>query len=397
MIARNDPGYGPTDLLFVLARLAADPRAIADQCRQALQNALGFAHVALTSSARAAIGCVLTAAAGGNAGSRVLVPAYTCRVVAHSVTLAGCRPVFADIGPEGYHMDPDDPALACRNLAAAVPALLYGGGAVPSRLAADSSVLLIEDACMAFGSRRLASRRRVNGAAVFSFNIGKTPCAVGGGAVATDDPGLFAKLRPLIRNATGASPRRALLSLARAFLLMAALSPTASRLVYRLKTGPLQAWAEDTSLDRIDPASYANEGMDAVQQLLLMRQIQAAPAMLSRRRELFALYSRALDGIPHIERPEAPAGSWLSHYPLAAARRDQLRAFLLQNGVETTAAYDYILPDLPAWRSAGRDRGFPRAAEAARRVVCLPFYSRLTESQVRRIGALVKAYYHGNR
>ena len=92
-------------------------------------------------------------AAGIGPGDEVIVPSFTFAATANAVVLAGAVPVFADIEPDSFNLDPDSVARAIGpNTAAIMPVHLYGHPADMGRLsalAAEHSLALFEDAAQA--------------------------------------------------------------------------------------------------------------------------------------------------------------------------------------------------------------------------------------------------------
>ena len=144
-------------------------------------------------SGTAAIELVLRAA-GIGAGDEVITSAHTFIATAEAVSNVGARPVFADIDPASYCIDPAHvESLVTPRTRAIMPVHLYGHPAALDDLAAiadRAGVLLIEDAAQAHGAEY--DGRRVGGighAACFSFYPGKNLGAYGdaGGVTSNDE------------------------------------------------------------------------------------------------------------------------------------------------------------------------------------------------------------------
>ena len=140
----------------------------------------------------------LEAALGGlgvGPGDEVIVPAYTFIATASAVIRAGAKVVFADVRPDNLCLDPDDVErkLGTRTKAV-IPVHFCGNVADMDRLNAIARrrrLLVIEDACHAWGSRwkgRGAGALGTCGA--FSFQISKNITAGEGGIMLTDDEGI---------------------------------------------------------------------------------------------------------------------------------------------------------------------------------------------------------------
>jgi dTDP-4-amino-4,6-dideoxygalactose transaminase len=143
-------------------------------------------------------------AAGIERGDEVIVPSFSFAATANSVVLAGGVPVFADIDPKTFNMDPDHvESLITKKTKAIMPVHLYGHIAAMDRFEEISSkhgVKIIEDAAQG----HLASMNGRNSGefgvvASFSFYPTKNMTAGEGGMVVTDDADIARMLR-LLRN-----------------------------------------------------------------------------------------------------------------------------------------------------------------------------------------------------
>ena len=163
-------------------------------------------------------------ALGIGAGDEVVVPSLTFVSSATSVVFAGAKPVFADVDPDTFNLDPADVAGRLGPRAKAILAVHYGGQpadlAELTALSEAAGVHLLEDAAEAHGACYRGRHVGTWGlAGVFSFTPTKNITTGEGGMVTTDDLDLAQRLR-LIRNhgqtpptntpssdATGVSPK----------------------------------------------------------------------------------------------------------------------------------------------------------------------------------------------
>jgi len=163
---------------------------------------LGVAHAVGVSSGTDALVIALRAL-GIGAGDEVIVPSFTFFASAEAITLAGATPVFADIDPASFALDPADAARRIGPRTRAILGVhLYGhpfDADALGALARERGVALVEDAAQAFGAAHRG--RRVGGlgrAAAFSFFPSKNLGAAGdAGLIATDDAELAANARLL--------------------------------------------------------------------------------------------------------------------------------------------------------------------------------------------------------
>jgi perosamine synthetase len=135
-------------------------------------------------------------------GDEVLVPALTFAASANAVLYTGATPVFVDVDPETFTIDPAK-ASECLSprTRAIMPVHLYGHPAdmdALTALAEDHDLAIIEDATEALGSRYQGKLCGTLGdVGCFSFNGNKVITAGGGGMVLTRDPDRMAHIRHL--------------------------------------------------------------------------------------------------------------------------------------------------------------------------------------------------------
>ncbi len=165
--------------------------------RHASEHGVAFANGTV------ALAAILTALDIGP-GDEVVVPSFTFISTATSVLHVGATPVFADIQPDTFNLDPTDVARRLTPRTKAVMAVHYGGQAADldelGALADDAGIALVEDAAEAHGAsyrgRPVGSFGR---AAMFSFTPTKNITTGEGGMVTTGDAALASRLR-LLRN-----------------------------------------------------------------------------------------------------------------------------------------------------------------------------------------------------
>jgi len=158
---------------------------------------------------RYAIGCasgtdaitLALMAAGIGSGDEVIIPSHSASATAVAVVRAGAKPVFADIEPDTWCLDPDDVArVHTVRTRALLPVHIYGHPADVSRLqafAAEHNAVMVEDCAQAVGAAvagRAVGTFGVAGA--FSFYPTKNLGAIGdGGCVVTSDASIAERVR----------------------------------------------------------------------------------------------------------------------------------------------------------------------------------------------------------
>ncbi len=301
-------------------------------------------------------------AAGVKTGDEVITVPNTAIPTVSAIRDANAVPLFVDIDPETFTMDPAllEELLKKRakeggSVKAIVPVHLYGQAAHMDPimdLAKEHGALVIEDACQAHGAEYKGRKAGSIGfGGVFSFYPSKNLGAYGdGGMVVTDDEELFEKLK-LLRN-YGQSDR-----------------------YHSVIEG-------------------VNSRLDELQAAVLSVKLVHLNEWTERRRELAALYDKLLDQEKVQIPKEADYSRGVYHlYVISHPRRDALQKFLSEKGVSTLIHYPIPIHLQEAYLRLGYGPGaFPIAEKAAGEILSLPIYPELTEAQVEEVAGLVNAF-----
>jgi dTDP-4-amino-4,6-dideoxygalactose transaminase len=291
-------------------------------------------------------------ALGIGPGDEVITTAHTAVATVSAIELAGATPVFADIDPKYFTLDP---ALVERAISPATKAIiavhLYGQPVdltAFSELARRRGLKLIEDCAQAHGAlhqgRKVGS---VGDIAAFSCYPTKNLGAIGdGGMIVTNDDALATRCR-LLRE---------------------------------------YGWAERY----VSHISGFNSRLDELQAAILRVKLPALDADNQKRRDIAARYDAELRGLP-IELPaRRPETEHVFHlYVLRAQNRDRLQEHLKAAGVGALIHYPVPIHLQKAY--LGKVRGgesLPETERAAREVLSLPMYPELSEAEV---GSVIQA------
>jgi dTDP-4-amino-4,6-dideoxygalactose transaminase len=362
--------YGPLRdaLLAAVTRVCDSQRFILGPEVALLERALGdmleVEHAVAVSSGTDAILAVLMAL-GIGPGAEVITPTYSFFATAGCVTRLGATPVFVDIDPLTFNVNPAAVARALSPRTRAImPVHLFGLAADMDALAEvsrRSGVPIIEDAAQAIGARyhgRLTGGLGLAGC--FSFFPSKNLGAFGdGGLVTTNDASLAAELR-LLRN-HGAEPRYVHARIGGNFRLDALQAA-----VLRVKAPHLPTWtgARRRNADRYR-ALFAELGIES-----------------------------------RIDLPIEPPG--LTHiynqFVIRAAERDALRTYLASRRIGTEVYYPVPFHRQPCFADLGRASDmFPVADQAAQTSLALPIYGELTDMQQRHVATSIADFMDGAR
>jgi dTDP-4-amino-4,6-dideoxygalactose transaminase len=349
-----DAQYRPlrAELLAAIERVCDSQRFIMGPDVEALERELAAAleveHAVAVSSGTDAILAALMAL-GIGPGDEVITSTYSFFATAGCVTRVGATPVFVDIVPETFNLDPQAVKAAITPRTRAVIAVhLFGLCADMDPLLAATgaaAIPLIEDAAQAIGSRyKERQAGTVGRIGCFSFFPSKNLGAFGdGGLVTTNDAALGRELR-LLRN-HGAEPK-----------------------YYHRRIG-------------------GNFRLDTLQAAVLRVKLPHLPAWTDARRENAARYDRLFQraGLAgRVRLPVEPAGyrHIYNQYKIRLPDRDRIRKELAAQGIGTEVYYPVPFHLQECFADLGYRKGqFPLAEEAAATSLALPIYGELTGVQ----------------
>lgn len=294
-------------------------------------------------------------ALGLEPGDEVILPSLTYIATANAVRYAQGIPVFVDVDPATWCLDPDGiEAVITPRTKGIIAVDLYGHPCDMDRInaiAARFGLWVLEDAAEAHFAKY---KGRITGSlttvAAFSFFGNKIVTCGEGGALTTSDPKLDARIR-LLRN-QGMDPDR--------------------RYYF--------------------PVIGYNYRLTNVACALLCAQLERRQQLTARRRQIFARYHERLAAVRGISlQPVAPWAEvtpWLyciTIDPLVLGRtRDQIAAQLQQHGIETRP---FFIPihQLPPYAEFAAGRRLPHTEELSARGINLPTFTGMTDSQIDRV------------
>ena len=344
--------------------------------------------------AREAVGCasgtdalwLALTAARVQPGDFVLTTPFSFFASASAIVRAGARPVFADIDPHTFNLDPARVECLLRagrrdKLRALLPVHLYGQCAdmgAFQRLAEEFHLSLIEDAAQAIGARWGNEPKQARSAgsmgitAAFSFYPTKNLSAYGdAGAVTTNDSEIAAHMRRLRNHG---SPRRYVHEELGWNSRLDAIQAAILRVKLRYVEGWNQARGQRAAIyDRL----FTDAGL-ARSQSAISHQPSAIP-----------------DNFPiHLPYFAAATHHVFHQYVVRAYRRDELREFLSARKIGTEIYYPIPLHLQSCFVYLGyREGDFPEAERAAKEVLALPMFPELTEDEQRRVVESIADFY----
>jgi len=353
------------------------------ECRYGVGGASGTDALRLT----------LTAL-GIGPGDEVITTPFTFIATANTISHCGARPVFVDIDPRTYNIDPAKiEGAITEHTKAIVPVHLYGQPADMDpiiQLAENHRLYVIEDAAQAIGAcyhsrrttkdegRTTKDERPKTKDLPSSLVVGRSSVIVGrwslvgsighagclsfyptknlgaygdGGMVVTNDAGLAEKVD-----------------------------------ILRRQGGKKKYQAEVLGF---------NSRLDSLQAAILGVKLNYLDAWNESRRRVAQRYNRLLAGLPVITPYESPDVYHVYHqYTIRAPQRDALAAYLKERGIGTMVYYPVPLHLQGLYASLGYGEGsLPESEAASREVLSLPMYPELAEAQQVTIAKAIREFY----
>ena len=308
----------------------------------------GTKHAIGVSSGTDALLCALMAAGVGE-GDEVICPGFTFFATAGSVARLGAKPIFAEIDPRTFNIDPADfKRRITKKTKAIIPVHLFGQVAAMDEIntiAAQHELAVIEDAAQAIGAKRDGRPACSMGlCGCLSFYPTKNLGGFGdGGAICTNDDAFADKCR----------------------LLRVHGAPSNNPYQHKLLGGMFR--------------------LDALQAAVLDIKLRHLDNWHEARRRNAAIYKELLAGTPAITPYIEPANySIYNQYVVRVPNRDQVKAKLAAAGVGSAVYYPISLHMQECFLHLGGTEGdLPITEQACREVLALPVYPELTEEQVR--------------
>lgn len=386
MIPRFSPNYDAKDLQTLLSPASSDA---VERLEVAFMEQTGHQGAIALKYGRTGLYLLLKALGAKN--KKVIMPAYTCVVVAHAVVLSGNIPVFLDNAPGAFQPDPMAYLQAIDSeTVMIIPTHLFGIAEETRELIAAvrqqfPHVFILQDCAHSFfcQDRDAVPVTTYGDGALFGMNISKLANTIRGGMLTLRDPEVAAAVRHVWRAEAGHAPSSLSLSLkARLYGLAAgfAFMPPGYALVYQLthKTTLLNSETQYYQSEQIDLPSDFLYPMLPVEAEIGLRSLQKWEHRVEKRRELAQIYltELAATGLPSdvLTLPSNQAGHTWSHFPIlvpAAQRNSVQKALETQFQVEIGVIVDYAIPDLVAYQNLGATP-CPIASAAVPRVLNLP-------------------------
>lgn len=289
----------------------------------------------------------------------VILPSQTFVATANAVILSGAKPIFVDVNPENYTMDPADlKNKITRNTKAIIPVHLYGQPCDMDQIleiASENGLYVIEDACQAHGALyKNKTVGSIGDVAAFSFFPSKNITVAGdGGAVTTNNEEIAEKVSALRDQGR--------------------------------KRGEKY---------RHDFIGF-NFRMSEIHAAIGRVQLRHLPLWIEKRRENAYYYTKLLADREEVIRPKEK--KWARHvyhlYVIRAKNRDGLSNFLNKNNVATGIHYPIPVHQQPAMYRYKKANQLYNTEKIVKEILSIPIHPKLKKEQIEYIVSKIEGYY----
>jgi dTDP-4-amino-4,6-dideoxygalactose transaminase len=293
-------------------------------------------------------------------GDEVIIPSFSFIATANPILEVGAKPVFVDIDPRTYTIDPEKIRKAVtKRTKAIMPVHLYGHPADMDPIldiAEENDLYVVEDACQSHGAEYKGRRTGgIGNVACFSFYPSKNMTVCGdGGAVVTNDGEVAEKVRKLRDHG------------------------------------------------RVDKYVFDLQGynlrFNEIQAAIGLKQLEKLPRWNEARRNIAEMYNKALEDLVTTPIEE----SWAKHvyhlYVIRTEKRNKLKEFLGNRGVSTLVHYPVPIHEQPAITSVmGAQPMLKNTTKFAKEVLSIPMHPSLTKHEVEYVSDNIGEFFEGDK
>jgi len=331
-----------------------------EECEKAMAKFVGCKH-AITVSSGTDAAIIAMMAMGIGPGDEVITTPFSFIATAETIILVGATPVFVDIDPETYNIDPAKIEAAITSKTKAIqPVALYGQCADMNEInaiAKKHKLFVIEDGAQSFGAMYNGKRScNLSDVGVTSFFPAKPlGCYGDGGAIFTNDDALAVAMKEI---RVHGQPSR----------------------YHHTRIG-------------------VNGRLDTIQCAILIPKLERFSWELEQRDRIGQKFNQAFQSLEkkNVRIPKVKKGNtsaW-AQYTLFVPDRDKFAAGLKEKGVPTSVHYPTTMAEQPAYVKLCKTHSIENATQCSRHVISLPMYPDMSDAIQDQIITAVLEFYKG--
>lgn len=325
-----------------------------DEFELAFSEYTGCEYAAAVNSGTAALHIALLAYGIGK-GDEVITTPFSFIATANSILYTGAKPIFADIEPDTFNIDPEKiQEKITPNTRAILPVHLYGHPAdmkAIMEIAEDKKLIVVEDACQSHGAAFHGKKVGSFGTGAFSFYPTKNMTTSEGGMLTTNDKEIAEKAK-MIR-AHGSKVRY-----------------LHEMLGFNLRMTDIAAAIGLEQLKKLDKFTEARQRNAE----MLSSELKGLPGLVP---------SITKIGCTHV----------FHQYTVRAKKRDQLAAFLKEKEIGTGVHYPIPIHKQPVYKELGYKDSLPISERAVEEVLSIPVHPALSRADVQTVIKAIKEFY----
>ena len=295
-------------------------------------------------------------ALGVGPGDEVITTVLSWVATANAIALTGARPVFCDVR-EDLNLDPEEIERRLSPRTKAILPVHFTGKLCDmeriTAIAADAGVPIVEDAAQGFG-------------------------AESGGKVA----GSFGTLGCISLN-----PMKLFGAFGEAGIVVTQSEELRERLIALRYNGTVN---RETCLE-----PSPNGRLDTLQAAMLLERLRRVESVIDRRRRNAERYDEALRDLVEVPRRSALGEHVYYTYTIQADSRDELRAHLAEDGIETTVQHPILMADQPAYENPA-DSDYACARALIDRILSIPSNEKITADEIDYVADSIRRFYEAS-
>ena len=333
-----------------------------------IKDYLGVKYCVTFNSGGSALHALMLAY-GYQLGDEIIVPSFTFLGTAYAPLYVGAKPIFADIEPDTYGLDPEDVKEKITSRTKAILPIHYGGAPCKiealREIASDHDLVFLEDAAEAFGAKEGGKLLGTFGdSSIFSFCQNKVFTTAEGGCIVTDNDELWRRLGYLVSYGKEKKGDSFTANLGTDYVTLG------------------YSWRLSTILAALG-----------------ISQIKKVEKLIKMRREKAELYNKHLGGLHQIRVPRDKGESY-SVYQLYTIRltdenysRNSLQEYLTKKGILSKIYFDPI-HEYSIFKNLGYEGiDLPNTDKISSEVLSLPIYPHMTQDELNYVITSIKEFF----